>query len=114
MRISSRLSFSLLAGVAAVSMIFSMYQAASEVHTLRDEVQRQAMILAESQQHTVEQILQNGSPDDLQAFVDQFRNHERLTGVGVYTATGKALATTSGMTPSVPGTPSAVNRSLQT
>ena len=114
MRISNRLSFSLLAGVAAVSMIFSMYQAASEVHTLRDEVQRQAMVLAESQQHTVEQILRNGSPEDLQAFVDQFRNHERLAGVGVYTATGQPIATTSSMTPPVEGTPAAVNRSLQT
>ena len=114
MHLSSRLNFSLLGGVAAVSMLFSMYQAAWEVHTLRDEVQRQALILAETQQRSVEQILQSGSTRDLQAFVDQFQNHERLAGIGIYDAVGKAIAITSTIAPLVGGTPAAVVQSLQT
>lgn len=114
MHLSGRLGYSLIGGVTAVSMVFAMYQALSEVHGLRDEVQRQALVLAESQQRTVEQILRTGSDQDLKSFVDQFRNHERLAGVAVYDATGKAMAATSTMASYLAGTPAAVVRSLQT
>ena len=112
MHLSSRLNLCLLGGVAAVSMMFAMYQAVWEMHTLRDEVQRQALVLAESQRHFVEQLLDSGSARDLQTFVDQFRNHERLAGVAVYDAAGKAMAITSGMTAYAAATPAAVTRSL--
>src|SRR5690348_8361604 len=114
MHLSSRLNFYLLGGVAAVSMLFAMYQAAWEVHTLRDEVQRQSLVLAETQQRLVEQMLESGSVRDLQAFVDQFQNHERLAGVGVYDPTGRVVAITSSMTSYLGATPASVVRSLET
>ena len=50
MRLSYRLILSLIAGVTAVSSIFALYQAGAEVRTLRDEVQREALVLADSQE----------------------------------------------------------------
>ncbi|HLK48468.1 MAG TPA: trehalose-6-phosphate synthase [Bryobacteraceae bacterium] len=114
MHLSSRLNFALLGGVAAVSMLFSAYQAVWEMHTLRDEVQRQALVLAESQQRIVEGLLENGSHSDLQGFADQFQNHERLRGVGIYDPLGGALAVTSKMTPVIGTAPNAVLRALET
>lgn len=114
MYLSSRLSFYLLGGVTAVSMLFAMYQAVGEMHNLRDEVQRQALVLAESQQRSVEQILEAGSLHDLQGFVDQFKNNGRLAGVAVYDATGKTIAVTATMASHLAGTPAAVLHSLQT
>jgi trehalose 6-phosphate synthase len=114
MYLSSRLSFYLLGGVTAVSMLFAMYQAIGEMHNLRDEVQRQSLVLAESQQRSVEQILEAGSLRDLQGFVDQFRYNERLSGVAVYDATGKTIAATTSMAAHLADTPAAVLRSLQT
>jgi hypothetical protein len=113
MRFSSRLVLSLLGGVAAISLIFAIYQAALEMHSLRDEVQKQSLVLAESQRRTAEQLLLASSADDLQTHVDQFRSQEQLAGVALYDATGRPLAMTSTMT-YVQVTPPAVIKSLQT
>jgi len=78
MHLSSRLSFSLLGGSAAVSLLFAMYQASLEMHTLRDEVQKQSLVLAESQRRAAERLLVASSADDLQTHVDQFHNEEEL------------------------------------
>jgi alpha,alpha-trehalose-phosphate synthase [UDP-forming] len=113
MHFSSRLVFSLLGGVAAVSLIFAIYQAALEMHALRDEVQKQSLVLAESQRRTAEQLLLASSADDLQTHVDQFQNRGQLAGIAFYDARGKPLAITSTMT-YVQVTPPAVIKSLQT
>ena len=95
MRFSSRFIFSLLGVVAAVSLVFAVYQATLELHTLRDEVQRQSLVLAESQRRTAEQVLLTTATGDLQTHVDQFQNQEQLAGVALYDATGRPLAMTS-------------------
>jgi alpha,alpha-trehalose-phosphate synthase [UDP-forming] len=113
MHFSSRLIFSLLGGVAAVSLVFDVYQATLEMPTFRDEVQKQSLVLAESQRHTAKQLLLANSPDDLQTHVDQFQNQEQLAGIALYDATARPLAMTSTMT-YVQVTPAAVIKSLQT
>jgi len=97
MYLGRRLMLCLLGGVAVVSMVFALYQAASEMHAMREDVQRQALVLAESQQKSAEQVLQGGSPGELQAFADQFQNHERLADVAIYDAKGQPLAVTPGL-----------------
>jgi trehalose 6-phosphate synthase len=109
----SRLSFSILGVVAAASLVFAAYQATLELHTLRDEVQRQSLVFAESQSRTAEQLLLASSADDLQTHVDQFQHQEQLAGVALYDARGKPLAITSTMT-YVQVTPPAVIKSLET
>jgi trehalose-6-phosphate synthase len=114
MHLSRRLMFSLFCGVAAVSMAFAIYQVEAETHALKDEIARQASILAESQRRPVEQILRTGSPRELQALVDQFRNHEHLAGLAIYDPQGDPLAITSGLAARLNATPAAVTRAIQT
>jgi trehalose 6-phosphate synthase len=99
---------SLLGCVAAVSMIFAIYQAQAEMHALQEQVQRQALILTESQQTSVEQILRGGSSRELQACVDQFQNKEHLVGMAVYDAQGQLRASSASLTSRLEATPAAV------
>jgi len=113
MHLSRRLPLALLAGVAGVSLVFATLQALGEMHTLRDDVQRQALVLAESQEKSARQVLESGSTRDQQAFVDQFANHERLAGIALYDRKGRLVAATSSMeTDST--TPHAVTTALLT
>jgi trehalose 6-phosphate synthase len=114
MHLNQRLMFSLFCGVAAVSMAFAVYQVQAEMHALRDEIQRQAIVLADSQQGPVEQILATGSSRELQALVDQYSNRGNLAGMAVYDDGGNALAITSGLAPDVAAPPAAVFRAVQT
>jgi len=113
MYLGRRLMFCLLGGVAVLSMLFALYQAASEMHAMREDVERQALVLAESQQKSAEQVLQGGSPGELQSFADQFQNHERLAGVAIYDANGQPLAVTPGLAKYLAGTPRAVAYATQ-
>src|SRR5258708_16083923 len=99
MRLSYRLIVSLIVGMTAVSLLFALYQAGVEMQALREEVQRQALLLAESQQRSVEPLIESGSYRELQAVVDRFQNHERLSGAAVYNATGKPVAVTPRLPP---------------
>jgi alpha,alpha-trehalose-phosphate synthase [UDP-forming] len=113
MRLSYRLILSLIVGVTAVSLVFVMYQTGAEMQALKDDVERRALVLAESEQAPVEALLQNGSAHELQVVVDRFRNHEQLTGVAVYDAKGQPVAITSGLTSLLAATPKAVALALQ-
>jgi|HubBroStandDraft_1064217.scaffolds.fasta_scaffold00724_8 alpha,alpha-trehalose-phosphate synthase [UDP-forming] len=116
MHLSRRLMLSLFSGVAVVSMLFALYQAAAEMHAMRSEVERQALVLAESQQREAEQVLQDGSAGELQALVGQFQNHEHMAGVGIYAANGRPLAITPGLASHLDdagATPPAVARAMR-
>ncbi|MGA3039948.1 MAG: trehalose-6-phosphate synthase [Bryobacteraceae bacterium] len=117
MHLSRRLLLSLFGGVALVSMVFALYQAAAEMHAMRAEVERQATVLAESQQRAAEQVLQDGSAGERQALVGQFQHHEHMAGVAIYDAQGKPLASTPGLAsrlgPGAAGTPPAVARAMR-
>ncbi|HTX35915.1 MAG TPA: trehalose-6-phosphate synthase [Bryobacteraceae bacterium] len=114
MHLSYRLMLSLLCAVAAVSMAFAVYQVQAERHALNDEVQRQAIVLAESQANSVERLLETDSYGDLQTLVDQFRHHQQLAGMAVYDNTGRALAITSSLASHVQPTPAAVATAIRT
>ena len=113
MDLSRRLLFALLAGVAGVSLLFATFQALGEIHTLRDDVQRQALVLAESQQASARQVLESGSTRDRQAFVDQFANRERLAGIALYDGEGRLAAETAGLETGS-AIPAAIGRALRT
>ena len=113
MRLSRRLMLSLFGGVAIVSILFAAYQTLAEMHAMRAEVARQALVLAESQQRAASQALEDNSPSEMQALVGQFVHHEQMAGVALYNAQGQALAVTPGLAPHIGSTPSAVNRALR-
>jgi len=114
MHLSRRLMFSLFCAVAAVSMAFAFYQVQAETRAMSDEVQRQALVLAETQAGTVERLLKSGSYGELQALVDQFRNHDHLAGMAVYDATGHTAAITSSLRETIVSAPAAVTTALRT
>jgi trehalose-6-phosphate synthase len=113
MKLSHRLIVSLLASVAIVSMAFAVYQAREEANTLKDAVERQARLLAGSQQAPVEQLVRSGSAPDLQALVERFQKQDELAGIAVYGAQEQPLAITSGLTSLLAVTPAAVARASQ-
>jgi len=117
MYLSRRLMLSLLGGVAVVSLIFALYQAAAEMHALRVEVERQAVVLAESQQKAAQQAIESGWPNEIQALVGQFQNHAQMAGLTIYGANGQALAMTPGLAnrlgSDANATPPAVTRAMQ-
>ncbi len=110
---------SLLGGVAVVSMVFALYQASAEMHAMLKAESRAArrMVLAESQERScARQVLQDGSPAELQALVGQFQNHEQMAGVTIYSAAGQPLAMTPGLAARLDDaavTPPAVARALR-
>jgi trehalose-6-phosphate synthase len=114
MHLSYRLMLSLFCAVAAVSMAFAVYQVQAERHTLADEVQRQAVVLAESQTASFERLLENGSYGDLQSIVDQFGHHQQLAGMAIYDAAGRTLAITASLNSRVRSTPGAVTTAIHT
>lgn len=113
MHLGSRLILPLFGGAAVVFMVFALYHAAMEMHAMREEVQRQTLVLAESQQRPAEQVLQRGSPVELHAFVDQVQNHQRMPGVAIYDANGQPLALTRGLANRLSGTPRVVARATR-
>jgi trehalose-6-phosphate synthase len=112
MRLSLRLILSLIGGVTAVSLVFAVYQAGMEMQAEKVEVQRQALVLAESQQRLVEPLLQNNAFSDLQTVADRLQHHQRLAGMAVYDAKGKPLAVTLGLGSRIKGTPVSVIQAL--
>jgi trehalose-6-phosphate synthase len=114
MHLSYRLIVSLFCGVAAVSAAFAVYQVQAEMHALGDEVQRQAIVLADSQQKSVEQMLQTGSAQELQALTDQYQNRDHLAGIAIYDDEGETLAITSSLASKTDATPPAVVSAMKT
>src|SRR5438874_2058487 len=113
MRLSYRLILSLIVGVTAVSLVFVMYQTGAEMQALKDDVERRALVLAESEQAPVEAFLQNGSTRQLQTVVDRFRNRGQLAGVAVYDAKAQPVAITSGLSSRLSPTPKSVELALR-
>ena len=113
MRLSFRLILALIAGVAAVSLGFALYQAQAEARAQRDEVERHASVLAESMRTSAESLVRAGADSDLQAMVDEFQNHQRLAGVAVYDQTGMPLAMTSSLAAPLTAPPVAVTLAMQ-
>ena len=107
-----RFTFRLAVSLTAVSAVFAIFQSVEEVRTLRNDVERQARVLAESQQTAVRQAIENGSMQDLQALVERFRSHDRIAGMAVYNGEKTPIAITPGLATLLDGTPTAVAKAL--
>jgi alpha,alpha-trehalose-phosphate synthase [UDP-forming] len=94
MKITIRLIVSLLFVVALVAVIFSFYQARSEKIRLTSDMERRAIILAESLQEAVVPLVQSNSLSKLTSLVERFGNRERLKGIAVVDSQGNIMAST--------------------
>ncbi|MGP8246378.1 MAG: trehalose-6-phosphate synthase [Bryobacteraceae bacterium] len=99
MRLSVRLNCFLTGGVALVSVSLALFQAQVERHGLRRELERRALVVAESLEKSAAPLLLAGSADRLQNVVDQFVAHQRLSAAAIYDAAGEWLAVTPGAQP---------------
>ena len=113
MRLSVRLTLSLVAGVALVSLGLALYQAQGQRRSLRQDLERRAFVVAESLQKSAAPLVQSNSMRTLKREVSQLENRERLAGVGVYGPDGKPLALTSGVEDPQPEMVDALHRASQ-
>ena len=108
MRLSYRLSLSLIAGVALTSLAFALYQTVVETRNLRTETERHAVLLAESIQKQASPLAASGNTSELQSLMDRFRVNEGLLGIAVYDAGGTPVAATSTLNPLLGRTPHSI------
>src|SRR5271154_6209387 len=108
MRLSVRLNLCLILAVGGTSLAFALYQAQSEVHGLRRDLDRQSAVLAESLEKSAEPLVAAHSYRDLQRLADRFKDHERLAGVAVYGPQDQPLAMTPSLAARLPQRPEGV------
>jgi alpha,alpha-trehalose-phosphate synthase [UDP-forming] len=102
MRITIRLLVSLLFVVALVAVFFSFYEVRAERIRLTSDLERRAIILAESLQELVIPLVQSNSLPKLNRLVERFGNRERLKGVAVFDLQGNSRASTPELKPHIP------------
>ena len=98
MRLTSRLSASLISSVAAVSLFLAYYQTRASLQNLNHELERHASVLAETLAKSAEPLVQKSSFSDLQRLVDRFKNREQIAGIAVYDTANQPLAISDGLT----------------
>src|SRR4030042_973645 len=102
MKITIRLIVSLIFVIALVAVVFSFYQVRAEKARLTSDLERRAIILAESLQESVIPLMKSNSLSRLNRLVERFGNRERLTGVVVFDKQGNALASTPDLKQNIP------------
>src|SRR5258706_6924373 len=98
MRLTARLSLSLILGVAAVSLAIAAYQTAAQTRGMRRDLQRQSQMFAESLAPAAEPLVAKRAYPELQKLVERFQHNQSVAGIGVLDATGQPLASTPGFT----------------
>src|SRR5579871_3313949 len=98
MRLTSRLSVSLICSVALVSLFLAYYQTRASHRNLNRELERHASLLAETLAKSAEPLVEKSSYADLQRLVDRFKNREQIAGIAVYDTANQPLAISDGLT----------------
>ena len=104
-RITLRLIIALIVAMATVATISAYMQVGQEKRRQQEEVERRSRLLAETLQESVEPLVPQGSPKNLQRLVERFGNRERLAGVAVYDSAGRPLAITPSLVAILPTPP---------
>jgi sensor histidine kinase regulating citrate/malate metabolism len=113
MRLSVRLSFLVVVGVALVTLTLAAFQIQSAQLGLRRDLERHALELAESLDKAAAPLIINHSDRELQRLVDRFQDNEGLAGVAIYDAQNTPLAVTSKLASRLTEIPDAVMRAAQ-
>ncbi|MEK6690610.1 MAG: trehalose-6-phosphate synthase [Nitrospirota bacterium] len=101
MKITIRLIVSLVFVIALVAIVFSYNQVSNEEKRLIAELERRAIILAESLQESVKPLIESNSFSKLNRLVERFGNRERLKGVAVFDNHGSILSSTPDLAPKI-------------
>ncbi|MGH9658706.1 MAG: alpha,alpha-trehalose-phosphate synthase (UDP-forming), partial [Bryobacteraceae bacterium] len=79
---------------------------------LERDLERHALVLAESLERSAEPLLNIRATRELQRLVDRFQNREQLAGVALYDSNGLAVAISLGLEPRLVNTPRSFERAL--
>ena len=113
MRLTFRLSLSLITSVALVSFTFAWFQTRANRRGLDRELERHALVLAESLAKSAQPLVEERSYRRLQQLVDQFENREQIAGVAIFDKTGTPLAISSRLTPRLDKYPAPIRQTIQ-
>jgi alpha,alpha-trehalose-phosphate synthase [UDP-forming] len=112
MKITLRLTLSLLVAVAVVAIGSAYLQVHQDRRQLQNELEGRARLLALELKDDVAPILAAGSPADLQGLAGKLGRREKLYGLALYDSQGKPLGTTQGLGTLLSSVPRAVTESL--
>jgi trehalose-6-phosphate synthase/uncharacterized membrane protein affecting hemolysin expression len=112
-RLTFRLSLSLVLVVACVSMLFAFYEARSETQNLRQDLDRHSLEMAESLEKAATPLVASQAYPALQQLVDKFQDHERLAGVAIYDAQERPLVMSADIASRLNGRPEAVDQAAR-
>ncbi|MFA5804910.1 MAG: trehalose-6-phosphate synthase, partial [Melioribacteraceae bacterium] len=96
MKITLNLIVSFVLVATIVVSVFTYRQVQSERDRLTRELEVRAVILAESLQESVKELLKANSPVRLKRLVERFGGRDRLVGVAVYDSLGAPLVSSIG------------------
>jgi len=113
MRLTLRLSLSLITSVALVSLTFAWFQTRANRRGLNRELERHALVLAETLAKSAQPLVEERSYRRLQQLVDQFEHREQIAGVAVLDKTGAPLAISSQLTPRLDKYPAPIRQTIQ-
>src|SRR6266702_63895 len=113
MCLTSRLSGSLIVGVAAFSLAFAFYQTRAQSQGMQRDLAQQALMLGDSLARAAEPLVADHSYVQLQKLVERFKDRETVAGVAAYDAAGTPLAATSGLVALLGRTPESVSQALR-
>ncbi len=96
-----------------MSLILAWWQTRADMRGLNRELERHALMLAESVAKSAEPLLENRSYRELQRLVDRFKDREQLAGIAVYNLGGDVIAISQGLAAHLDRAPSPVLQSLE-
>jgi len=95
-----------------VSLILAYFQTRADTRSLHHELERHAVVLAESVGKSVEPLIETNSYRELQSLVDRFKDREQIAGIAVYSAGGELLTISSELAGRLDQVPSPVRQAL--
>src|SRR6185312_6259570 len=91
MRLTVRLTLSLIAGVTLVSLALAFYSERMQTRGLRQELDNRDRVLAENVQADAARLTESESWTTLHGILDRLCRHENLAGAAVYDSSGRPL-----------------------
>jgi trehalose-6-phosphate synthase len=113
MRLTSRLSASLILGVAVVSLAFAFYQIRAQTLSMRRDLEQHALMQGDSLARAAEPLLAENAYFELQQLVERFKDRETVAGAAAYDAAGRQLAASTGLAVLLGRTPPSVFQAVR-
>jgi alpha,alpha-trehalose-phosphate synthase [UDP-forming] len=112
MKITVRLTISLLIAASLVASVFSYFQVQNERDSLIHELNIRANVLGESLQESIKDYIEVNATTKLKRMVERFGNRARLIGIAVYDSQGVGIVSSPALQSVFQATPAKVWESI--